>query len=174
MNKNIIFTLIILFSLTAEAQLQNNRNRRQRVMDRPPASSQRPKDPVFDVERNIGMIFYKIEKVAKKVRVKKSSDTYKKLTSILYVFNKDLKQVKRINTFLLSEGKTKVEVAQKDVLENRDYSVLEKAYKEVSVSFESIVKVIEEKEKELDKKLEKILSEKQLKKWKKYKKKIKG
>ena len=173
MNKNIIFTLLILFSLTAEAQFQNNRGGRQRVLERPPNTA-RQSDPVFDVEKNIGMTFYNVEKIAKKISVKKSSETYKKITSIFSAFNKDLKQVKRINTFVLTEGKTKVELAQKDVIDNRDYSVLEKAYKEVSVSFAPIVKVIEEKEVVLEKDLAKVLSEKQLKKWKKYKKKLKG
>tara|TARA_R110002074_G_scaffold293514_8_gene465221 strand:+ start:299 stop:820 length:522 start_codon:yes stop_codon:yes gene_type:complete len=170
MKNLMLFTLLILFSLSAESQMMN---RRQRIVDRPPMTPDQQKLPEFNVEKTVGMTFYNIEKLTKKVGVKKSSDTYKQVASIIKFFNKDMSQVKRINSFLMSEGKTKVELAQKETFESRDYSVLEKAYKEVSVSFEPIVKVVLEKEKDLDKKLEKILSEKQIKKWKKYKKKLK-
>jgi transcription termination factor NusB len=63
--------------------------------------------------------------------------------------------------------------AQKESFDTRDYTMFRKAYKEVTTTFEPIVKIVEEKEKELDKKIEKVLTTKELKKWVKYKKNIK-
>ena len=105
--------------------------------------------------------------------MKKSSDTYPKFSSVLNSYNKELKQIKRINTFLFSEGKSKMETAQKEAIKNRDYTTLRIANKEVTESFKPIISSIEEKNKKLDLDLEKILSVKQLKKWKKYNASIK-
>ena len=61
-----------------------------------------------------------------------------------------------------------MEAAQKEAIKNRDYTVLQIANKEVTESFKPIISTIEEKKKKLNLELEEILSEKQLKKWKKY------
>ena len=126
-----------------------------------------------DVEKAVGLTFYNIEKVAKKIGVKKASKTFDKLASIFNSFNRELKQVKRINTFLFSEGKSKMEAAQKEAMKNRDFSALQKANKEVTESFKPIIKVIEEKEEKLDTDIEKVLTDKQQKKWVKYKTNLK-
>ena len=77
------------------------------------------------------------------------------------------------NTFLFSEGKSKMEAAQKEAMKNRDFSALQKANKEVTESFKPIIKVIEEKEEKLDTDIEKVLTDKQQKKWVKYKTNLK-
>jgi hypothetical protein len=41
-------------------------------------AAQKPRAPKIDVEKAVGLIFYNIEKVSKKIGVKKSSDTYPK------------------------------------------------------------------------------------------------
>ena len=97
----------------------------------------------------------------------------KPLNSIFNSFNRELKQVKRINTFLFSEGKSKMEAAQKEAMKNRDFNALQKANKEVTESFKPIIKVIEEKEEKLDTDIEKVLTDKQQKKWVKYKTNLK-
>jgi ferredoxin-fold anticodon binding domain-containing protein len=61
-----------------------------------------------------------------------------------------------------------MEAAQKEAIKNRDYTVLQIANKEVTESFKPIISTIEEKKEKLNLELEEILSEKQLKKWKKY------
>ena len=66
-----------------------------------------------------------------------------------------------------------MEAAQKETIKNRDYSALQKANKEVTESFKPIIKVIEGKEKKLDATLKEILTEKQQKKWLKYKETLK-
>jgi len=143
------------------------------MQPRQPRAAQQPRAPKIDVEKAVGLTFYNIEKVAKKIGVKKASKTFDKLASIFNSFNRELKQVKRINTFLFSEGKSKMEAAQKEAMKNRDFSALQKANKEVTESFKPIIKVIEEKEEKLDTDIEKVLTDKQQKKWVKYKTNLK-
>ena len=143
------------------------------MQPRQPRAAQQPRAPKIDVEKAVGLTFYNIEKVAKKIGVKKSSETFDKLASIFNSFNRELKQIKRINTFLFSEGKSKMEAAQKEAMKNRDFSALQKANKEVTESFKPIIKVIEEKEEKLDTDIEKVLTDKQQKKWVKYKTNLK-
>ena len=135
--------------------------------------AKKPRVPEFNPEKAVGMTFYKAEKVAKKISLKKSSKEFELMVAIFNGFNKDLNEVKRINGFLFYEGKTKIEFARKEAMEKGDYSVIRNAFKEVVALFEGVVKLVKEKEEMLDKELEKILSSKQLKKWKKYKMNIK-
>lgn len=170
MIRNVIILLFVVFSLSAEAQLVN---RRTRTLDRTPGTTTAQKLPEFNVEKAVGLTIYEMERVAKKLGLKKSSETLTKVTSIINKFNKSQKELARINSFSFSQAKTKIEAAQKEVLKTREYAVLEKAYKEVSEGFKPISKQIEEKEKTLDESLKSVLSEKQFKKWKKLKDRIK-
>ncbi|MDG2444485.1 MAG: hypothetical protein P8M14_03445 [Flavobacteriaceae bacterium] len=177
MSKKTLLIVVLLFSITAEAQYGSRYgsqyNRRQSMQPRQPRAAQQSRVPEIDVEKAVGLVFYNTEKVSKKIGVKKSSDAFIKITSIFNLFNKELKQIKRINTFLFSEGKSKMEAAQKETIKSRDYSALQKANKEVTESFKPIIKVIEDKEKKLDLDLKEFLSEKQQKKWVKYKENLK-
>lgn len=164
MNKHIVFILLFLFSVTINAQFN-----RQRIQPRTPVVSQQQRFPEVDVEKAVGMIFYDSEKVLKKIGVKKSSKNFSLIVSILKKFNRDLNQVKRINSFLFSEGKSKIEFARKESAKSGDFSIIRNATKDVTTMFEPIVEVVKEKEKNLDLELEKILSSKELNKWNKYK-----
>jgi hypothetical protein len=168
MIKQFLFIFLFFSAFFAEAQYNSQFNRRQSMQPRQPRAVQQPRAPKIDVEKAVGLVFYNIEKVTKKTGIKKSSNTYLKVSTILNSYNKELKQIKRINTFLFSEGKSKMEAAQKETIKNRDYTALQIANKEVTESFKPIISTIEEKKKKLNLKLEEILSEKQLKKWKKY------
>lgn len=173
MIKQVLFIFLFFSVFFAEAQYNSQFNRRQSMQPRQPRAAQQPRAPEIDVEKAVGLIFYNIEKVTKKTGIKKSSDTYPKFSSILNAYNKELKQIKRINSFLFSEGKSKMEAAQKEAIKNRDYTALQIANKEVTESFKPIISTIEEKNKKLNLKIEEILSVKQLKKWKKYNASIK-
>lgn len=164
MNRHIVFILLFLFSVTINAQFN-----RQRIQPRTPVVSQQQRFPEVDVEKAVGMIFYDSEKVLKKIGVKKSSKNFNLIISILKKFNRDLNQVKRINSFLFSEGKSKIEFARKESAKSGDFSIIRNATKDVTTMFEPIVEVVKEKEKNLDLELEKILSSKELNKWNKYK-----
>ena len=173
MIKHILFIFLFFSTFFAEAQYNSQFNRRQGMRSGQPMATQKPRAPKINVEKAVGLIFYNIEKVSKKIGIKETSDTYLKVFSILNSYNKELKQIKRINTFLFSEGKSKMEAAQKETIKSRDYSALQKANKEVTESFKPIIKVIEDKEKKLDLDLKEFLSEKQQKKWVKYKENLK-
>ena len=170
MTRSLILLFFVLFSLTAESQLVN---RRQRTLDRTPGTTTEQKLPEFNVEKAIGLSIYDVERVTKKLSIKKSSDKFAKVKSIFKKFNSDQRQLLRINTFSFNEAKTQVEAAQRTVLENRDYSVLERVYKQVSDGFKPITEQVEKREKALDESLKPLLSEKQFNKWKKLQKKIK-
>ena len=169
MIKNIFIGLFIFFMITANAQ----RNRRNRIQNITPVQNTKQKLPEVNVEKAVGLTFYDLEKVTKKLGIKDSSEEYNKISSVFNNFNKSQKELARIHSFSFSQIKEKIKNAQKTVLKNRDYSVLEKAYKEVGETFKPITKQIEEKEKKLDDSLSAILSEKKFKKWKKLQTKIK-
>ena len=170
MIKKLFILGFVLFTLAAEAQMVN---RRQRVLDRTPGTTTAEKLPEFNVEKAIGLTIYDIERVTKRIGLKTSSEQYAKVVSVFNKFNKDQREVLRINSFSFSQAKTKIENAQSDVLKNRDYSVLEQAYKEVSDGFKPISEQVKEREKTLDNDLKPLLSEKEFKKWKKLQDKIK-
>ncbi len=172
MIKQLIFILLFVFSTSVMSQM-NRFNGRQNIQPRTPMASPKQQFPEVNVEKAVGMTFYKTEKLIKKIGVKKSSKTFSLVTNIFKKFNKDLKQVKRINSFLFSEGKLKIENARKQSFKTGDYSIIQKATKEVTTIFEPVVKVIEEKETNLDNTLKEILTIKQFKKWIKYKTNIK-
>jgi hypothetical protein len=169
MIRNIIILALVLFSVSAEAQY----NRRQRALETAPSQAKAQNFPEFKSETVVGISIYDLEKVSKKIKLKKSSDNYSKIMTIFNDFHKEINQIRRINSFTFLQAKEKITIAQKNTLESRDFSELQAAYKEVSKTFEPIVKIVEEKEKNLDAELEKLLSEKQFKKWSKYKKKVK-
>ena len=168
MIKQVLFICLFFSTFFAEAQYNSQFNRRQGMQPRQPRAAQQPRAPKIDVEKAVGLVFYNIDKVTKKTGIKKSSDAYLKVSSILNSYNKELKQIKRINTFLFSEGRAKMEAAQKEAIKSRDATAFRIANKEVAESFKPIIGIIEKKDKELNLSLEKILSSKQLKKWKKY------
>jgi len=175
MKKSFILIAFVLVSLAVEAQfLPNGQRFRQRTdADRMSAANTRQRDVEFKVERVVGLTIYEIEKVTKKIGLKKSADNYKKVVSTFKKFNKEQKEVSRINSFTFSQVKTKVESARKKAMEVRDFSILQEAYKEISEELKPVTDGVTVKEKELDESLKTLLSAKQFKKWVKLKEKIK-
>jgi len=101
MIKHIFFIFLFFSTFFAEAQYNSQFNRRQNMRSRQPMATQKPRAPKINVEKAVGLIFYNIEKVSKKIGIKETSDTYLKVFSILNSYNKELKQIKRINTFFI-------------------------------------------------------------------------
>tara|TARA_B100001059_G_C17792553_1_gene561038 strand:+ start:571 stop:1095 length:525 start_codon:yes stop_codon:yes gene_type:complete len=168
--KHFVIAFFILFTLVAKAQFNNGR--RQRVVNRNPVTQQQ-KTPEFNVKQAIGLSIYDVDLVIKKLKLKESWDNYNKIVTVFNAFNRQQRELSRIHSFEFSEAKSKVETAQKEVLKSRDYSVLQKVYKEVSDGFVPITDQIKEREKKLDEDLEPLFSKKQFKKWKKLQMKIK-
>mgnify|MGYP000893994098 CR=1 FL=1 len=92
MIKNLIFTTIILFSITVDAQYnsQFNRGGRRNQQRQQPMTTPKQKPPKFNVEMAVGMTFYNIEKVTKKIGIKKDSKKFIVVSSIFKKFNADL------------------------------------------------------------------------------------
>ena len=71
MIKNILIAAFVLVNLAAEAQMLN---RRQRVVDRNPVTTQNRKLPEFNVEKAIGLTIYDLDEVLKKISLKESAE----------------------------------------------------------------------------------------------------
>ena len=169
--KNYTLIILLLLGFKVSAQFMNpGRGIRQS----PTPNEQNQQNPIaFNAEKAIGITYYDVNKTAKKLGIKKNSETFKKLNDTLVKFNKDIKDISRINSFTFSQAKIKVEGAQKLATESRDFTILKTAYKEISEDFKPIVEEVEKKEKNLDSFFKMFLTKKQFIKWEKYKLKLK-
>ena len=171
--KRIVFLLLLLSVVSASAQFMNQRRGRG-IRQSPMPNQNQPQEFVFNPEKAIGIVIYDVERAAKKIGLKnKKKDEYKQFSTLLTKFNKDMRDLARINSFTFSQEKQNVESSHKLSMESRDFSLLEKAYKQASEKFKPIVDQVKEKEKKLDTSFKTFLSKKQMTKWGKYKQKQK-
>jgi transcription termination factor NusB len=172
MKKIVLFiAFIVVVSHHIEAQLGG---RGGRNFNRQPVNSQPRQAPKFDVKQAIGLTIYEIDRVMKRINMKEKDKNYKKVVTVFNRFNKDQRDLSRINSFQFTQAEDKVNKIQEDVLKNgADYTLLTGAYKEVGEKFKPLTEQIKEKEKTLDADLKPLLSAKQFKKWTKLKAKIK-
>lgn len=175
MIKKLIFFIAVGTALKTSAQYNRAMGfqRGQGLQQRGPVASQPPRLPEVNIEKAVGMTFYEIDKVLKRIGVKRTSKTHQEIQAEFRLFNENLNQIKRINTFLFSEGKSKIENARRETIKNKDYSIFQEINKEVTESLKPVIDVIKNEEEVLDKKLESLLNAKQLKKWRNYKEKLK-
>ncbi len=164
--KRLFILFLVLSSLSATAQF---RNPGRGIRQSPTPNQGQPRKYEFNPEKSIGLTIYKIDKAAKKIGLKESKPEYKSFKNIIYRFNRDVRDLSRINTFTFSKMKQEVESAHKLSVDSRDFTLLKAALKTASDTFKPIVEQLKEKEKALDEKLKPILSKKQFKKWEKYK-----
>ena len=87
-------------------------------------------------------------------------------------YNKDIKDITRINTFVLRSTKDMVENYQKTVMKTGDNSSQKKVMTTMSENLKPISEILKKEDRELDKTIKALLSEKQYKKWIKYNRKI--
>ncbi|MEQ6124440.1 hypothetical protein AAON49_09585 [Pseudotenacibaculum sp. MALMAid0570] len=170
MKKILVFSLFLFVGISASAQFVNRgSDPRLRGQSRP----QNDKLPEFNPERTIGLVIYNYERVVKKIGVKKKSDNAKKIKSIFTKFNRSLNDIKRINSFTLKEMKTTFEATRREAIKTKDFSGMQAVQKQMAEAFKPIVDAILKKEEELDASLKPLLSEKQFRKWLKYKSRVK-
>ena len=172
--KKIILLLILGCSFTANAQFGNGqrngqRQQRQRQMTQTP---QKAPEPKFEVKKYLGIVIYDIKKVAKKSSIKLSSKEGKEFSKVLTKYNKDLRDITRINSFLLRSTKEMVENYQKNAMKSGDFSKQVQIQKKMNERLKPIGNTLKEEDKKLDKTMIALLSEKQYKKWIKYNKKM--
>lgn len=167
--KKSILLIFVLTSFLAHSQYGGMRNQRQRQL---PQIQQDAPDPVFKVEKYLGIIIYDIEKAAKKSSIKLKSKEGKAFSKALTMHNKEIKDIRRINSFTLRSTKEMVESFQKMAIKTRDFSNQPVIQKKMAENLKPISETLKVKNKKLDASLKKVLSEKQYKKWIKYNKKL--
>mgnify|MGYP006165723893 CR=1 FL=1 len=171
--KKIVLLLILGCAFSAQAQYGNGqrngqRQQRQRPMNQ---TTQKAPKPKFKVEKYLGIVIYDIKKAAKKSNIKLSSKKGEEFSTVLTKYNKDIKDITRINSFLLRSTKEMVENYQKNAIKSGDFSNQIKVQKKMNESLKPISNTIKEEDKKLDKTMNFLLSEKQYKKWIRYNKK---
>jgi hypothetical protein len=91
---------------------------------------------------------------------------------VLSKYNKDIKDITRINTFLLRSTKEMVENFQKKSRKTGDFSNQPKIQKKMVENLKPISDALKEEDRKLNNLIKRLLSEKQYKKWLKYNKKM--
>ena len=120
--KKIILLLILGSAFTAQAQYGSRNGSSQRQSQMGPQTQQEAPEPNFNVERYIGIVIYDINKAAKKSSVKLSSKEGKEFSKVLTKYNKDIKDITRINSFLLRSTKDMIDNFQKSARKSGDFS----------------------------------------------------
>lgn len=168
--KKFIILFFVFTSLLTHSQFNNGgRSQRQRQMTQTP---QQAPEPNFEIDKYIGIVIYDIKKASKKSSIKLSSDNGKKFSKLLTAYNKEIKDIRRINSFTLRSTKDMVENFQKNAIKTGDGSNQEKVQKKMTEDLKPISETIKVEDKKLDKSIKEILSKKQYKKWIKYNRKI--
>tara|TARA_B110000116_G_scaffold170282_1_gene147205 strand:- start:150 stop:698 length:549 start_codon:yes stop_codon:yes gene_type:complete len=171
--KTYIILLFLFTSLVVHSQFnprngRNNQRQRQQI----PQTTQKTPEPNFQIEKYLGIIVYDLKKVSKKSSVKLSSDEGKQFSKVLTKYNKDIKDITRINSFLLRSTKEMVESFQKKSRKTGDFSNQPKIQKKMVENLKPISETLKEEDRKLNTLIKNILSEKQYKKWLKYNKKM--
>ena len=169
--KKIILLLILSCAFTTQAQYGNRNFRNQRQSQIPQPQQEAP-EPNFNIKRYIGIVVYDIEKTAKKSSVKLSSKEGKEFSKVLTKYNKDIKDITRINTFLLRSTKDMIDNFQKSSMKSGDFSNQSKVQKKMEENLKPILETLKVEDLKLNATMKTLLSEKQHKKWIKYNKKI--
>lgn len=176
--KNYLTTLLLFFiGLTSYAQMGGMGMNRgmgmgtQRIRNMAP--TQNTSKPDFQIEKQLGIVIYDIEKAAKKSKLKINSDEGKQFQSILTMYNRTIRDFRRINSFTLRSTKELVDNYQKQAEESRDFSGFEKIQKQVAESLKDIRETLKSEDIKLDKQIKLLLSDKQYKKWISYNRSIK-
>jgi hypothetical protein len=171
--KKLILLIVLCCAFTAEAQFRNGqRNGQGQRQGDIPQTEQKAPEPNFEVEKYLGIVVYDIEKAAKKSSIKLTSDAGQLFSKTLTAYNKDVKGITRINSFLLRSTKEMVENFQKISMKSGDFSQQPEVVKKMNDNLEPISNTLKEEDKKLDANMKSIISEKQYRKWIKYNKKL--
>jgi len=145
------------------------RNGRQRQMIQNPRKAP---EPNFQVEKYLGIVIYDIEKAAKKSSIKTSSTEGKLFSKLLLEYNREIKEIRRINSFTLRSTKEMMENFQKKARESGNFSERTKVQQKMIKNLTPISEALKLKDKKFNTSVKRILSEKQYKKWIKYNRKL--
>ncbi|KGL62417.1 hypothetical protein [Polaribacter sp. Hel1_85] len=168
--KKYILLIILFCGFTAQAQYGYGNGTRQRQRQMPQAQQEAP-EPDFPIEKYLGIVNYDIKKAAKKTSIKLSSKKGIEFSKILTTYNKDIKDIIRINSFLIRSTKDMVDNFQKLAMKSGDFSNQTKVQKKMVENLKPISLTLKEEDVKLYAAMKELLSEKQYKKWLKYNKK---
>jgi len=172
--KNLILLFILFFAFNIQAQysgLGNRNNSRQR-QSQMMQTEQKVPEPDFPIEKYLGIISYDIEKAAKKTGVKLSSEEGQEFSKILTKYNKDTKDIIRINSFLIDSSKDMIDNFQKNARKTGDYSDQAKVQKKMIEDLKPFSNTLKQEDEKLIASMKSLLSEKKYNKWIKYNRKI--
>lgn len=169
--KKYLLILTLLTSFLAQSQLNRGgmRNGRQRQMIQNPRKAP---EPNFQVEKYLGIVIYDIEKAAKKSSIETSSTEGKLFSKLLLEYNREIKEIRRINSFTLRSTKEMMENFQKKARESGNFSERTKVQQKMIKNLTPISEALKLKDKKFNTSVKRILSEKQYKKWIKYNRKL--
>ncbi|MCG1035082.1 hypothetical protein [Polaribacter sargassicola] len=171
--KKIILLFVLFCAFNIQAQYSGygyNRQRQRQMMQ--PQTEQKIPEPDFPIEKYLGIVTYDIEKAAKKTGVKLSSKEGKEFSDILTKYNKDTKDIVRINSFLINSSKDMIDNFQKNARKTGDYSDQAKVQKKMIDDLKPFSKTLKAEDDKLINSMKNLLSEKKYNKWIKYNKKI--
>jgi hypothetical protein len=173
--KNYLAFLFLFLSIVSYSQFgnRNQQNQRPDLSRNQPEMGQRSAPEInYEVEKYLGIVIYDIEKAAKKSKIKISSDLGKEFSQTLTVYNRKIKDIRRINSFTLRSTKEMAESFYKNAQKTGDRSGQKVMQTKMMTSLKPISETLKVEDLILDKKMKEILSEKQYKKWIKYNKKL--
>ena len=173
--KNYLVLLLLCLGFSSYAQIGGMGMRNRSFQDqRFRQMTQTPNNvkPNYEIEKYLGIVIYEIEKAAKKSSIKLNSDTGKQFQSILTMYNKTIRDFRRINSFTLRSTKEMVENFQTEAQKTRDFSGYEAIQKKMAKDLKPINETLTAEDRKLDQTLKSLLSEKQYDKWIKYNRKL--
>jgi hypothetical protein len=167
--KKIVLLLILTCAFTVQSQYRNGQRQRQRST---PRVQQKTPEPKFEIKKHLRIVIYDVKKAAKKSSIKLTSIEGKQFFKVILKYNQSIKDITRINSFLLRNTKEMVENFQKESMKSRNFSKQPEVYKKMTENLKPISETLKEEDIKLDATIKSLLSEKQYKKWIKYNKKI--
>lgn len=127
--------------------------------------NQEPKMLEYKAKNIVGIFYYNIDEVITKIKVKKE-DTKNKVSQELRTYNNKIKDIEFLNSMKLKEVETVVNNLGPQSRTNAD--IRDRIRKLIETTIPPVRDTVFAREKELNQKMEVVLSEKQYKKWLKY------
>ncbi len=160
-----LFTIILLVTVFANAQVQGQRgNYGQMGQSQNRGQSQMPS---FDASNAVGILTYDEEKVAKRSKIK-SDGKKKDITVIISAYNHRIDEIRILYAVLLITTEKYVADRRKEAMARRNREAMSLIQSDAMDKLRPVRREVIKADKELNKRLAGILSEKQLKKWKNY------
>jgi len=127
-----------------------------------------PKIPDFNAKNVVGIIRYDEEIACKKIKLKKTEDIAA-LSKHIIKFNRAMDELKFRHFVKLNDIELLVNMKQKAILATKDFQAMTELQIETHEKLSPIKTEVKELTDALTENIKKLLSEKQFKKWRKYK-----